>query len=604
VKYGHKLLVLFTVAVVVVTAVVGAVVSISSRRAFERLDEQRTDALVAQFRREFERRGEEITRRIESLAARDVTARMAADLARSPSNASLYVDDAATNASALQLDFLEIVAADGSIVSSAQWPARFGYKEELLHEQTDWQAQRAFLKREVLPEGPALALVAVRVVRAGDSPLSLIGGERLDRDFLASLVLPAGTRALLYRSEGQQFSPAALTSVSGPISDPIKVAGIIRLVERDGAERSEVIDWSSDSASAETVHAIPLTGRGKELLGVLLVASSRREIVGLERHIRSTALLVGAAGVLLAIVLSGWAAGRVTQPLETLADAAREVGEGNWWVQVPVTSADEFGQLGSAFNRMTHELGEQRRKLVQAERVAAWRELARRLAHELKNPLFPLQITIENLVRARERAPEQFDEVFQESTRTLLAELANLKTIIGRFSDFAKMPAPQPQPVALNELVKDTMTFLEPQLQAPGRPAIRTQLELTSSIPQIQADPELLRRALQNLVLNAVDAMGSGGTLTVRTETSADAVQLSVSDTGSGLTPEECERLFTPYYTTKQHGTGLGLAIVQSVVSDHGGNIAVQSEPGRGATFVITLPLRIPEDHRARGANV
>jgi two-component system nitrogen regulation sensor histidine kinase NtrY len=604
VKYGHKLLVLFTVAVVVVTAVVGAVVSISSRRAFERLDEQRTDALVAQFRREFERRGEEITRRIESLAARDVTARMAADLARSPSNASLYVDDAATNASALQLDFLEIVAADGSIVSSAQWPARFGYKEELLHEQTDWQAQRAFLKREVLPEGPALALVAVRVVRAGDSPLSLIGGERLDRDFLASLVLPAGTRALLYRSEGQQFSPAALTSVSGPISDPIKVAGIIRLVERDGAERSEVIDWSGDSASAETVHAIPLTGRGKELLGVLLVASSRREIVGLERHIRSTALLVGAAGVLLAIVLSGWAAGRVTQPLETLADAAREVGEGNWWAQVPVTSADEFGQLGSAFNRMTHELGEQRRKLVQAERVAAWRELARRLAHELKNPLFPLQITIENLVRARERAPEQFDEVFQESTRTLLAELANLKTIIGRFSDFAKMPAPQPQPVALNELVKDTMTFLEPQLQAPGRPAIRTQLELTSSIPQIQADPELLRRALQNLVLNAVDAMGSGGTLTVRTETSADAVQLSVSDTGSGLTPEECERLFTPYYTTKQHGTGLGLAIVQSVVSDHGGNIAVQSEPGRGATFVITLPLRIPEDHRARGANV
>jgi signal transduction histidine kinase len=148
------------------------------------------------------------------------------------------------------------------------------------------------------------------------------------------------------------------------------------------------------------------------------------------------------------------------------------------------------------------------------------------------------------------------------------------------------------------------MKFLEPQLQAPGRPPIQMHLELTSSLPQIQADPELLRRALQNLVLNAVDAMGSGGTLTVRTAGTDDAVQLSVSDTGSGLTPEECDRLFTPYYTTKQYGTGLGLAIVQSVVSDHGGNIAVQSEPGRGATFVITLPLRIPEDRRARGANV
>ena len=447
-------------------------------------------------------------------------------------------------------------------------------------------------------------MIAVRVVRAGDSPLYLIGGERLDRDFLASLVLPVGTRALLYRSSGQQFSPAALTSVSGAVDDPVKLAGLIRLVERDGEERSEVIDWAADPASTETVHAIPLTGRAKDLLGVLLVTSPRREIVDLERHIRSTALVVGGVGVLLGVLLSGWAAARVTQPLEVLADAAREVGEGNWWVQVPVTSSDEFGQLGVAFNRMTHELGEQRRKLVQAERVAAWRELARRLAHELKNPLFPLQITIENLVRAREHVPEQFDEVFQESTQTLLAELANLKTIIGRFSDFAKMPAPQPQPVVLNDLVKDTMRFLDPQLQASGRPHIQTHLELTSSLPQIQADPELLRRALQNLVLNAVDAMESGGTLTVRTAATADAVQLSVSDTGSGLTPEECERLFTPYYTTKQHGTGLGLAIVQSVVSDHGGNIAVQSEPGRGSTFVITLPLRIPEDHRARGANV
>jgi signal transduction histidine kinase len=166
------------------------------------------------------------------------------------------------------------------------------------------------------------------------------------------------------------------------------------------------------------------------------------------------------------------------------------------------------------------------------------------------------------------------------------------------------MPAPQLQPVAINELVTKTMRFMEPQFEAPGRAAIRTHLELAPEMPRIQADADLLRRALQNLVLNAVDAMGSGGTLTVRTAATADAVQISVSDTGSGLTPEECERLFTPYYTTKHHGTGLGLAIVQSVVSDHGGNVAVQSEPGRGATFVITLPLRAPEIHRTRGANV
>ena len=137
-KFGQKLVVLFTVAVVLVTGVVGTVVSISSRRAFERLDAQRTEALVAQFRREFDRRGDDVARRIAALAARDTTARMAADLARTPANASIYVDEAASQASSLQLDFLEIVAADGSIVSSAQWPARFGYKEELVQEPADW----------------------------------------------------------------------------------------------------------------------------------------------------------------------------------------------------------------------------------------------------------------------------------------------------------------------------------------------------------------------------------------------------------------------------------------------------------------------------------
>ena len=113
---------------------------------------------------------------------------------------------------------------------------------------------------------------------------------------------------------------------------------------------------------------------------------------------------------------------------------------------------------------MTHELVEQRERLVQAERVAAWRELARRLAHELKNPLFPLQITVENMQRARERYPEQFDEVFREGTATLLAELANLKQIIGRFSDFAKMPAPEMQPVDFNDLVAENVKLFEPQL--------------------------------------------------------------------------------------------------------------------------------------------
>jgi nitrogen fixation/metabolism regulation signal transduction histidine kinase len=276
----------------------------------------------------------------------------------------------------------------------------------------------------------------------------------------------------------------------------------------------------------------------------------------------------------------------VTRPVQQLADTAGKVAAGNWGATVDTSSADEIGQLARAFNRMTHELLDQRERLVQAERVAAWRELARRLAHELKNPLFPLQITVENMQRARDRYPEQFDEVFRESTATLLAELANLKQIVGRFSDFAKMPAPQMQPVSVNDLVSENARFFTPQL---AEAKVVPVLALDAAVRPIQADPEQLTRVIRNLILNAIDAMPNGGTLTIRTAAVDGGASIEISDTGQGLTPEECDRLFTPYYTTKTHGTGLGLAIVQSVISDHKGRISVESAPGRGATFKIEL---------------
>jgi two-component system NtrC family sensor kinase len=200
----------------------------------------------------------------------------------------------------------------------------------------------------------------------------------------------------------------------------------------------------------------------------------------------------------------------------------------------------------------------------------------------------PLQITVENMVRAKKLPKKQFDEVFAESAATLQAEIENLKTIVGRFSDFSKLPKPQALEMDAREAVRRVVKLYGPALE-------EKHIELGTAISAeplpILGDSELLHRALSNLVLNAMDAMPEGGTLTVSAVRAREMVRISVADTGAGLTPEECERLFTPYYTTKQHGTGLGLAIVQSVVADHNGTIAVENVEGGGARFVIGLPL-------------
>jgi signal transduction histidine kinase len=583
----RKLLASLALTALLSVAAVAWIISSLVRRTFEKRNEERTVALVGQFRRSFARQGEEVVRRVETIASGDAATGLALTLSHGSPDYGAYLNQAKAIAENQQLDFLEFVDGQGTILSSAQWPAKFGYKDPLSFSAVP---KEAFLKREELPDGAAVGVFAVREVNVGDKPFFVIGGRRLDRNFLARLEPPPGMRAMLYQNLENEFSPALLINSSGPVRSGDPLVPLVQEVKQQMREVTALVHWSPNASDDETVDAIPLTGLGHELLGVLLVADARRPYVEIRQQIRTAALLGSAVGVVLAILLSGWAAARVTHPVEQLAQAARQVAAGDWHTQVSVTSADELGDLADSFNRMTNELLQQKEQLVRSERVAAWRELARRLAHELKNPLFPLQLTVENLLRARQQSPEQFEEIFRESASTLLAEIANLKAIVSRFSEFSRMPQPQFQRVQLNDVVESVSRLFQAQLRTPDRAPIECRLELAAGMPPIAADPELLHRALSNLVLNAMDAMAQGGTLTLRTRREGEWAILEVADTGTGLTPEECERLFTPYYTSKAHGTGLGLAIVQSIISDHGGRISVRSDTGLGTTFVIELP--------------
>ena len=566
--FRTKLLLVSSLTVAGAIALVTGAVSVAARRVLEQVDSERRNALLEQFEKEIKIQGSSVNAAVARAGTSPLITRMAAEANRPDPDFAAFYSDAQLLAQNNGLAFLDVTRPDLTILSSAHWPVRFGYKN-------DWgvcancQPGQAFLAKIPLPDGgTAVALAAVD----RQNEVLLLGARRLDASFIKELGEAPGVRALLC------VGPQECFSAEGPI---ILNADLQSLVNQ-ASHAAKVSRRVGDEAFV----AVPLRENGVTL-GVLLVGTSLKQQMKLEASILTIGLWVAAGGILLGVLLGWWTTERVTRPVHELARGARAVAAGNWTTKVNVPAGDEMGELASAFNRMTGELMEQQNRALQAERVAAWRELARRLAHELKNPLFPLQITVENMQRARS-SPE-FDEVFQEGTRTLLDEVRNFKTIIGRFSDFAKMPAPQFEGVNVKAVIQDAVRLYEAQLAARN---ITVQRPASDHPLTIDADPDQLRRAFGNLTLNAIDAMPDGGVLTFAVTQLANTVRIEVSDTGQGLTEEESSRLFTPYYTTKQHGTGLGLAIVQGVVSDHHGNISVHSGEGKGATFLIELPLK------------
>jgi hypothetical protein len=232
-SFRAKIFAIFLITVLASVSLVAYGVTYYTQRSFEEMDAQRTESLVAQFNKEFVQRGETVVQQVENITNSDVTLRMALDLGRPNADASLYVHDANGAAQDHGLDFVEFMNSDGALISSSQYPARVGYKNEWVTAAKDWRGTPAFLKREELPDSVALSLAAVRTLPVGDRTLYVIGGRKLDQNFLASLELPAGMRALLYRNLEPGFVPGALTdSTAIPLplkpSMPCRSPGAIR----------------------------------------------------------------------------------------------------------------------------------------------------------------------------------------------------------------------------------------------------------------------------------------------------------------------------------------------------------------------------------------
>jgi len=277
---------------------------------------------------------------------------------------------------------------------------------------------------------------------------------------------------------------------------------------------------------------------------------------------------------------------RIADPVNRLTRATRRIASGDFDARVTASSSDELGRLVDDFSKMAGELQRQRSELERTHRLEAWAEMARQVAHEIKNPLTPIQLSAEHLRRVHADRGEPLGEVLDSCVTSILGQVRLLRQISSEFSSFASSPTARVAPVDLPELVAEVVDPYRTGLA--GR--VNIDNRVSPALPRVLVDRTLIARALSNVVENALHAMPGAGSLTLTTEVAPGEVLLHVRDTGVGMDEEALARVFEPYFSTKATGTGLGLPIARRNVEVSGGAIEVESRKGAGTTVTLRLP--------------
>jgi len=316
---------------------------------------------------------------------------------------------------------------------------------------------------------------------------------------------------------------------------------------------------------------------------------------GLKRLYTLTLTFALLLALFAAIALAFFLATRLAKPLLMLAEGTRAVAAGDLTPRAVLETDDELGVLTRSFNEMTVQLEQARVEREAAQRAAVWGEVARRLAHEIKNPLTPIQLSAERLqMKLSSKLDPDSAAMLERSTRTIVEQVEAMKNMVNDFRDYARLPPPVARPLDLNVLVAEVL-----DLYADG--PVTVSAELDPILPPVLADADQIRQVLHNLIKNAGEAcaekVGGPAPVTVATQLNGRMAKLTVSDSGPGFPPEILRNAFEPYVTTKPKGTGLGLAIVQKIVTDHGGTITLANRAeaqGGGAEVSVQLPLNRP----------
>jgi two-component system, NtrC family, nitrogen regulation sensor histidine kinase NtrY len=294
--------------------------------------------------------------------------------------------------------------------------------------------------------------------------------------------------------------------------------------------------------------------------------------------------------LLIAALLGSSAADLVAEPIISLEDATRRVTAGEFGVRLIVKPGDETGRLVASFNRMLGEIERSRSNDLRKEKIDAWKDIAQRLAHELNNPLTPIRLAAERVLKRWKTNSTQIAPIIEGSMLAIIKEVEGMNALLSDFRSFASLPEPQRDWAELAGLVAEAVA-----LYAASYPEMSFRLDGLPAGLTLRVDRAAMKRALGNLFANAIDAMDGRGEIEIAADLvkAADSryCRLKIKDTGRGIPASLGEKVFLPYFTTKSAGTGLGLSIVERIISEHGGTIRFESEEGEGTTFYVDLPI-------------
>ena len=302
----------------------------------------------------------------------------------------------------------------------------------------------------------------------------------------------------------------------------------------------------------------------------------------IRRSFLFTFLSIYLIGAVLALIISYFISKKITRPIDQLVFAADEVGRGNLSYQIPVRGKDEFAVLGRAFNRMVVDLSKNQKRIIELEKMASWQLLARKLAHEIKNPLTPIQLMAQQMRDKYAGENKEYGNLLTDCCSIIEDEVESLQRLVREFSDFARLPEfklIKQDILPLFESVKKLYNHINLKITVPDDPV------------EIEYDFDYLKRVMINLMDNSIAASGEDKPVEISMMvTDNSCIQIKVTDHGEGITAENLSKVFEPYFSTKRSGVGLGLAICKNIIKEHGGKIEVHSDLGKGTTFSIVLP--------------